>query len=114
MDIDTPISGPASGVQPRNAMAALMANAKGKGKEIASPAVDGKAVDDKEGLPWYVSFSHVSRFRILVLIGWDDRVEKYRPVSLDDVVSHKDITSTSMSFFFFAHYPYDYPREDYC
>lgn len=102
MDIDTPISGPASGVQPRNAMAALMANAKGKGKEIASPTVDGKAVDDKEGLPWYVSFSHVSRFRILVLIGWDDRVEKYRPVSLDDVVSHKDITSTSMSFFFFC------------
>lgn len=39
-------------------------------------------------------------FGILVLIGWDDRVEKYRPVSLDDVVSHKDITSTSMSFFF--------------
>lgn len=27
----------------------------------------------------------------------DDRVEKYRPVSLDDVVSHKDITGTSMS-----------------
>jgi hypothetical protein len=25
------------------------------------------------------------------------RVEKYRPVSLDDVVSHKDITSTSQS-----------------
>lgn len=23
------------------------------------------------------------------------RVEKYRPVTLDDVVSHKDITSTS-------------------
>lgn len=63
MDIDTPISGPASGVQPRNAMAALMANAKGKGKEIASPAAAGKAVDDKEGLPWYVSFPHVSRFR---------------------------------------------------
>lgn len=54
MDIDTPTSGPASGAQPRNAMAALMANAKGKGKEIASPAADGKAVDDKEGLPWYV------------------------------------------------------------
>lgn len=52
-------------------------------------------------------------FGILVLIGWDDRVEKYRPVSLDDVVSHKDITSTSMSFFF-AHYPYDFPRGDYC
>lgn len=25
----------------------------------------------------------------------EDRVEKYRPVTLDDVVSHKDITSTS-------------------
>ena len=24
------------------------------------------------------------------------RVEKYRPATLDDVVSHKDITSTSM------------------
>ncbi len=24
------------------------------------------------------------------------RVEKYRPVTLDDLVSHKDITSTSM------------------
>jgi hypothetical protein len=27
-----------------------------------------------------------------------DRVEKYRPVTLDDLVSHKDITSTSMLF----------------
>jgi hypothetical protein len=25
----------------------------------------------------------------------DDRVEKYRPVHLDDVVSHQDITATS-------------------
>ncbi len=25
----------------------------------------------------------------------DNRVEKYRPESLDDVVSHKDITNTS-------------------
>lgn len=56
MDIDTPIPSPASVVQPRNAMAALMANAKGKGKEIAPPAADQKAVDDKEGLPWYVPF----------------------------------------------------------
>lgn len=56
MDIDTPIPSPASAVQPRNAMAALMANAKGKGKEIASTSADQKAVDDKEGLPWYVLF----------------------------------------------------------
>ncbi|KIR25641.1 replication factor C subunit 3/5 [Cryptococcus deuterogattii LA55] len=77
MDIDTPIPSPASAVQPRNAMAALMANAKGKGKEIASTAADQKAVDDKEGLPW---------------------VEKYRPVLLDDVVSHKDITGTIEKF----------------
>lgn len=39
---------------------------------------------------------------MLMLVGWDDRVEKYRPVSLDDVVSHKDITSTSMPFFLLA------------
>jgi len=28
------------------------------------------------------------------------RVEKYRPVTLDDVVSHKDITNTSDEFVF--------------
>lgn len=56
MDIDTPIPSPASVGPPRNAMAALMSNAKGKGKEIASTAADQKAVDDKEGLPWYVLF----------------------------------------------------------
>ena len=34
----------------------------------------------------------------LELSGTDcySRVEKYRPVTLDDLVSHKDITSTSM------------------
>lgn len=50
-------------------------------------------------------------FGILVLIGWDDRVEKYRPVSLDDVVSHKDITSTSMPFFFLLTIPVIIPEE---
>lgn len=50
-------------------------------------------------------------FGILVLIGWDDRVEKYRPVSLDDVVSHKDITSTSMSFFFLLTIPMIFPEK---
>lgn len=48
---------------------------------------------------------------MLMLVGWDDRVEKYRPVSLDDVVSHKDITSTSMPFF--AGNICDFARE-YC
>lgn len=100
MDMDTPIPSPASAVPPRNAMAALMANAKGKGKEIAPTAADQKAVDGKEGLPWYVLFPFfcVPRFRDVDVYWSDDRVEKYRPVSLDDVVSHKDITGTSMSF----------------
>ena len=31
----------------------------------------------------------------LILIDYDTRVEKYRPNDLSDVVSHKDITSTS-------------------
>lgn len=30
------------------------------------------------------------------LVSWRLRVEKYRPVTLDDVVSHKDITTTSL------------------
>ncbi|KAF8075088.1 P-loop containing nucleoside triphosphate hydrolase protein [Lyophyllum atratum] len=46
--------------------------AKGKGK-----AVDREQPSENENLPW---------------------VEKYRPVSLDDVVSHKDITSTIEKF----------------
>ncbi|KAG6817522.1 hypothetical protein H0H87_007490 [Tephrocybe sp. NHM501043] len=45
--------------------------AKGKGK-----AVDREQPYDNDNLPW---------------------VEKYRPITLDDVVSHKDITSTSKS-----------------
>ncbi|RSH90761.1 hypothetical protein EHS25_009936 [Saitozyma podzolica] len=61
MDIDTP----ASSAAPANAMAALMAAAKDKGK--------GKASED-------------------------GGVEKYRPNTLDDVVSHKDITTTIEKF----------------
>lgn len=38
----------------------------------------------------------VPRSRDVDVYWCDDRVEKYRPVSLDDVVSHKDITGTSM------------------
>ena len=64
--VDTPPPAPA---KPVNAMAALMASAKAKGKEKAAAA----PVNDKDGLPW---------------------VEKYRPETLDDVVSHRDITAT--------------------
>ncbi|KAI0766074.1 P-loop containing nucleoside triphosphate hydrolase protein [Irpex lacteus] len=49
--------------------------AKGKGKAKAVEQVDAAA--EAENLPW---------------------VEKYRPVTLDDVVSHKDITSTIEKF----------------
>ncbi|PSR77892.1 hypothetical protein PHLCEN_2v7672 [Hermanssonia centrifuga] len=49
-----------------------IANGKGKGK--ATEQTDGH---DPENLPW---------------------VEKYRPVTLDDVVSHKDITGTIEKF----------------
>lgn len=58
---------------------------KGKGKAIDTGA------HDSESLPWWGLSS----------LCWDCsdgyRVEKYRPVTLDDVVSHKDITSTSKS-----------------
>ncbi|OCF37316.1 replication factor C subunit 3/5 [Kwoniella heveanensis CBS 569] len=77
MDIDPP----AQSAKPANAMAALMAGAKGKAKadgeaKILSDA-EIKALNDREGLPW---------------------VEKYRPDTLDDVVSHKDITTTIEKF----------------
>ncbi|KAL7420486.1 Subunit of heteropentameric Replication factor C (RF-C) [Cryptotrichosporon argae] len=68
MDIDAPVKP----LPPANAMSALMANAKGKAKEVVA-----QQVDDREGLPW---------------------VEKYRPVTLDDVVSHQDITATIEKF----------------
>jgi replication factor C subunit 3/5 len=53
MDVDTPASAPAP---PANAMSALMANAKGKGKANEGAATmseaDLKALNEKEGLPW--------------------------------------------------------------
>jgi hypothetical protein len=54
MDIDPPAPAPA------NAMSALMAGAreKGKGKMFDGAGmsdVDQKALKEKEGLPWYVS-----------------------------------------------------------
>jgi hypothetical protein len=45
------------------------------------------------GESWFlVSFLYEANKLALVLVL---RVEKYRPDTLDDVVSHKDITSTS-------------------
>lgn len=62
MDIDTPDSAPAPAAKPVNAMAALMAGAKAKGKEKATDdggdAIMGmseeelKVLNEKEGLPW--------------------------------------------------------------
>lgn len=54
------------------------------GKGVASSA------QIADSLPWCVS-SHGAAATADAFY----RVEKYRPVSLDDVVSHKDITTTS-------------------
>ncbi|KAG8754787.1 hypothetical protein FRC14_004643 [Serendipita sp. 396] len=54
-------------IQMEDAFSAFPKSEKGKGRQNAQNALN----DD---LPW---------------------VEKYRPVTLDDVVSHKDITTTS-------------------
>jgi hypothetical protein len=53
---------------------------KGKGKAIENGESD-------DNLPWYAS-KRVDKLTIF-------RVEKYRPKSLDEVVSHNDIISTS-------------------
>ncbi|KAF9006113.1 P-loop containing nucleoside triphosphate hydrolase protein [Cyathus striatus] len=57
-------------------MDVLAKPAKGKGKASSQSWQDDAAIDD-DSLPW---------------------VEKYRPVTLDDVVSHKDITGTIEKF----------------
>jgi replication factor C subunit 3/5 len=100
MDIDPP-------AQPANAMAALMAGAKGKAKAGNAQALltekERQEAEAREGLPWWVRFAiesrtdrrHVSKGETLTI-----RVEKYRPVTLDDVVSHQDITATSGSGLF--------------
>ena len=60
MDIDTPAPVPtaATAAFPVNAMSALMANAKGKGKANEGTSTmseaDLKAFNEKEGLPWWV------------------------------------------------------------
>ena len=58
MDIDEPT--PATTSKPQNAMAALMAGAKAKGKERANgDAAFGmseeelKALNERDGMPWY-------------------------------------------------------------
>jgi len=56
---------------------------KGKGKFVDLPT------SDPDSLPWYGCAISQEDFTN------KHRVEKYRPVTLDDVVSHKDITSTS-------------------
>jgi hypothetical protein len=64
---------------------------KGKGK-AAGPALP----EEDNGLPWY----DVSSFLCFIdpLRPSASRVEKYRPVTMDDVVSHQDIISTSTFF----------------
>jgi hypothetical protein len=57
-------------------------------KTAKGPAEEDLLNDD---LPWFVSHLSCS----MSVSKSIHRVEKYRPVSLDDVVSHKDITSTS-------------------
>lgn len=66
---------------------ALSSMAKGKGR-----AVDHGHPLDNDNLPWQVPFFIHATTKCLNV--WF-RVEKYRPVTLDDVVSHKDIISTS-------------------
>ena len=61
---------------------------KGKGKAMATEQDEQY---DKENLPWC---AHASLDESLCAYTMS-RVEKYRPVTLDDVVSHKDITGTS-------------------
>ena len=51
---------------------------------------------EDESLPWYCQYEASRWVDPCLLI---HRVEKYRPVTLNDVVSHKDITSTSMRLF---------------
>ena len=62
---------------------ALPRLSKGKGKLVDLPT------PDSDSLPWYGCAISQEDFTN------KHRVEKYRPVTLDDVVSHKDITSTS-------------------
>ena len=64
---------------------------KGKGK-----ALNHDVPIDNDNLPWYLSY-WTSHCLSLILYR---RVEKYRPINLDDVVSHKDIITTSKAYVF--------------
>jgi len=59
---------------------------KGKGK-----AVNHDVPVDNDNLPWYLSYIELGAKPLISY----QRVEKYRPIHLDDVVSHKDIITTS-------------------
>lgn len=61
-----------------------------KGKERA---VENSIPYNDESLPWCVTI--LDLFPTASAHHYCTRVEKYRPVTLDDVVSHKDITTTS-------------------
>jgi hypothetical protein len=58
MDVDPPVAPSAAAPPVSNAMSALMAGAREKGKGKANEGgmseADLKAIQDKEGLPWYV------------------------------------------------------------
>jgi replication factor C subunit 3/5 len=60
---------------------------KGKGKEKAADPAN--SIED-DNLPWCVD-----NRKKPIGVQRNCRVEKYRPATLNDVVSHKDITSTS-------------------
>jgi hypothetical protein len=67
MDIDPPAvaTAPTAAAPPAsNAMSALMAGAREKGKGKANEGgmseADLKAIQEKEGLPWYVFYSKLS------------------------------------------------------
>lgn len=67
---------------------------KGKGKALDAPGQSASFGEDN--LPWYAIPCST-----LDVTSWPRiRVEKYRPVTLDDVVSHKDIVGTRTSYTF--------------
>ena len=65
MEIDPPAP-----AQPQNAMAALMAGAKGKAKADNAQALltekENREAEVREGLPWYARLGH----SVELMIGW--------------------------------------------
>ena len=92
MDIDVQ---PQANGSSHNVMSTLMANAKGKAKAETNGTTNGtmtdaemRAANEREGLPWCV-------YRFMRGSWLRSRVEKYRPTTFEEVVSHQDITGTS-------------------